>query len=152
MIVQDFEYPVIAESTEPSVNRAPWREAIGQKPPGAACLQQIENDFDDFPHRSTPSLSARTLRRQIRLDQMPFRVGKIASIAKLSAAMMRAGGGVPHDGFQGCCRNPSESYRISIAHNYVTVPTQLFRTAVIQTFPVEVFATLGSIAAWTKPG
>ena len=66
-------------------------------------------------------------RRQIRFDQTPFRVGKIASIAKLCAAMIYAGGRVPHDGFQGWCRNPSESYQNSIVHHYAAVLTQPLR-------------------------
>ena len=37
---------------------------------------------------------------------------------------MCAGGRVPHDGFQGWCRNPSESYRNSAVHRYVSVLTQ----------------------------
>jgi len=58
---------------------------------------------------------------------MPFRVGKIASIAKLRAAMMRADGRVPHDGFKGWCCNPSESYRSSAAYRYGSVLTQTLR-------------------------
>ena len=38
--------------------------------------------------------------------------------------MMRAGGRFPHDAFQGWCRNPSESYRNSAVHRYVSVLTQ----------------------------
>ena len=38
--------------------------------------------------------------------------------------MMRAGGRVPHDGFQGWSRNPSGSYRTSIVHRYASVLTQ----------------------------
>lgn len=38
--------------------------------------------------------------------------------------MMRTGGRVPHDGFQGWCRNPSESYRNSAVRRYVSVLTQ----------------------------
>ena len=92
----------------------------------------IENGLDDLPHRPTPSPSALAWRRQIWFDQMPFGIGKIASIAKLCAAMMRTGGRVPHDGFQGWCRNPSESYRNSAVHRCDSVLTQPLRRTSMQ--------------------
>jgi NAD(P)-dependent dehydrogenase (short-subunit alcohol dehydrogenase family) len=42
---------------------------------------------------------------------MPFRIGKIASIAKLHAAMMHAGDRVPPDGLRGWCCNPISKFR-----------------------------------------
>lgn len=124
MVVETFKCPIVTQSAEPAIDRAPWRKAVRQKPPRTTCPQQIENGLDDLPHRPTPSPSALARRGQIRLDQMLFCIGKIASIAKLCAAMMRAGGRVPHDSFQGRCRNPPESYRNSAVHRYVSVLTQ----------------------------
>src|SRR3546814_5578009 len=56
-------------------------------------------------------------------DQIERLAVRFASIAKLRAAMMRTGGRVSHDGFQGWCRNPSESYRSSAVHRYGRVLT-----------------------------
>lgn len=49
---------------------------------------------------------------------------KIASIAKLCAALMRTSCRFSHDGFQGLFRNPSESYRDSAVHRYRNIPIQ----------------------------
>lgn len=50
------------------------------------------------------------------LDQVPFHAGKTVLIAKRCAAMVCAGGRIPHNGFQGRCRNLSEACRNSIVH------------------------------------
>src|SRR3546814_822769 len=34
MMIEAFEYPIVAQGAEPLVYRAPWRKTVGQKPPG----------------------------------------------------------------------------------------------------------------------
>src|SRR3546814_8317927 len=58
MMIEAFEYPIVAQGAEPLVYRAPWRKTVGQKPPGTSCPSQIENGFDDFAHRPASPSSA----------------------------------------------------------------------------------------------
>src|SRR3546814_20854489 len=102
-----FPYTTLFRS-EPSVNRAPRRKAVGQEPPRTARPQHVEDRLDDLAHRPTSSPATSSGRRKIRLDQPPLSVGKIASIAQARAAMLRAGGRVPHRLLQIRCRNPLE--------------------------------------------
>src|SRR3546814_5803706 len=37
MMIEAFEYPIVAQGAEPLVYRAPWRKTVGQKPPGTSC-------------------------------------------------------------------------------------------------------------------
>src|SRR3546814_14910305 len=37
MMMEAFEYPIVAQGAEPLVYRAPWRKTVGQKPPGTSC-------------------------------------------------------------------------------------------------------------------
>jgi len=65
----------------------------------------------------------------MRLDQPPLGIGKIASIAQASAAMLRAGGRAPHRSLQNRCRNPLESHQSPIVQPHsATVPKQPLRT------------------------
>ena len=105
-MVEAFEYGTIPQFREPPINRAPRRKAVGQKPPRAAGPQHIEDRLDDLAHRPAPPPTTMSGRRQIRLDQSPLRIGKITSIAKVRAAMLRSGGRGPHRFFQIRCRNP----------------------------------------------
>src|SRR3546814_7999723 len=36
MMIEAFEYPIVAQGAEPLVYRAPWRKTVGQKPPGTS--------------------------------------------------------------------------------------------------------------------
>lgn len=109
MMVQALEDAAIPKLREPCVDRTPGRKAVGGEPPRAAGSQHVEDILDDPTHRPSAASTAVSRRRQICLDQSPFRVSKIASIAQASAAMLRAGGRAPHRLLQKRSRNPLES-------------------------------------------
>lgn len=65
-MVEPFEYPVVTQSAEPPVNRAPQRKVARQKRPGTPCPKQMENGLDDLLHRPT---------RAVRFQIMASKVG-----------------------------------------------------------------------------
>lgn len=72
--------------------------------------QHVEDGIHDLAHRPLAGSTGVRRRRQKRRDDRPLRVGEIASITKMLAAMLPSGGRGPHEVLQTGFDNRLESH------------------------------------------
>lgn len=108
-MVQRLPQPAVAPHVKPAPDGRHRWEARRQHPPRQATAQQIQDRFDNPPHR--PSARTPDMRWwwQEGGDHRPFGVGQITWQRQARAGMKRASGIGPHRRSLGSCLKPPES-------------------------------------------
>jgi hypothetical protein len=84
--VEPFEGAVRTPPPEPPLDGLPRRKVSGQEPPGAATLQDVEEDrVEDLAGGVALRTSSPAGRRDVRLDAPPFGIREISRIAPFHA-------------------------------------------------------------------
>jgi hypothetical protein len=107
MVIDRLPGAVIAEPSKPAIDGGRRWEAVGQHLPSTAGAQCVEVRVNDLAHRPLALTSAQAWRRQKWLQDHPFAIGQVTSIAQPHAAMLRAGGRGPDEVFQKGFEHPS---------------------------------------------
>src|SRR5450631_1747628 len=79
-VIDPLEDAGVAPGREPAIDRAPWRQVGGNKPPRAARTHHIEDRVDDLAQRPASRPSSRPWPRKKRFDHTPFLVGDVALV------------------------------------------------------------------------